>query len=189
MTDILNLSPEMPNTAPDISVPEAPIHKVSGPDVIDMILSDIEAINDALDIDSLPTDIDNPLLRGAMRMKQLSVIHDAAKKLVRRLDEEYDRLRLKELPELMLEDNIRTVSFSGLGRVQLGSDVYASIPAPKRDEAWQWLRDNNSGDLITETVNSSTLKAWAKEKIAAGVELPDCFTVTPFNRVSIVKGK
>lgn len=130
-----------------------------------------------------------PLRKGAERMQQLDRVYDAAKLLSKLSSDEYDRLRLKTLPEMMIEDDVKTITFDGIGRVQLGADCYASIPADMREDAYKWLRENNAGSLITETVNSSTLKSWAKEKLESGVELPECFKVTPYSRVSIVKAR
>lgn len=161
-------------------------------DPITRILNGFAYITDLLKADSTPGET-NQLRKGAVRMRQLALIDEAMKKVKKITDDEYDRLRLKVLPEIMMEDGIKTTVFEGVGRVQLGGDIYASIPADKREEAYKWLREKGDGDLIQETVNSSTLKAYCKEKMqtlaANGEELPDCFKVQPYSRVSIVKVK
>lgn len=130
------------------------------------------------------------LQKAAKRMKELDAEHAVLKEKIKVLDEEYDKLRLRTIPDLMQEMDIRKISIEGVGRIQLAGDVYASIPAEVRQSAYEWLRNNNAGPLITETVNSSTLKSWAKEQLTMGVELPEnLFKVTPFQRASIVKEK
>lgn len=130
------------------------------------------------------------LQAAAKRMKELDAEHAVLKEKIKVLDEEYDKLRLRTIPDLMQEMDIRKISIEGVGRIQLAGDVYASIPAEARQSAYEWLRNNNAGPLITETVNSSTLKSWAKEQLTMGVELPEnLFKVTPFQRASIVKDK
>ncbi len=130
------------------------------------------------------------LQKAAKRMKELDAEHAVLKEKIKVLDEEYDKLRLRTIPDLMQEMDIRKISIEGVGRIQLAGDVYASIPAEVRQNAYEWLRNNNAGPLITETVNSSTLKSWAKEQLTMGVELPEnLFKVTPFQRASIVKEK
>lgn len=124
----------------------------------------------------------------ASRMKELQAEYDELHEKMKIINAEYDDLRLKKIPELMSEMEIRTVTFEGIGRVQTAGDMYASIKADVRGEAYSWLRDHGFSSLITETVNASTLKAFAKEQTKKGEELPeDLFSITPFTRASIVK--
>lgn len=126
----------------------------------------------------------------AKRMRQLADFDDAIKLVNKMINDEYDQLKLKGIPDLMAELEMRTFTLEGVGRVQLAGDVYANIPAEKKEEAFKWLKEHNYGSLVQETVNSSTLKAWAKEGMTTGRELPEgLFNVTPFTRASIVKVK
>ena len=43
----------------------------------------------------------------------------------------------------------------------------------RRDAAMKWLRDNDAGGLIIETVNASTLASFAKERAMEGKPLPE----------------
>src|SRR5690606_39367494 len=53
----------------------------------------------------------------------------------------------------------------------------------------QWLRDNGHESLVQETVNSSTFKAFIKERMKEGKEYPkDLIKVNPFSRATVVKG-
>lgn len=126
----------------------------------------------------------------AKRMRQLDEIHTALDVVRKTLNAEYDHIKLKALPDLMNELELRTFTVEGAGRVQIGGDVYASISADQKDGAYQWLRDNNYGDLIVETVNASTLKAWCKEGLEQGRDMPEeLFKITPYTRATLVKVK
>jgi hypothetical protein len=55
---------------------------------------------------------------------------------------------------------------------------------------FEWLRDNNHGGVIQETVNAQTLGALAKELNNAGVDLPaPTFTTSIMTYTSITKVK
>ena len=100
----------------------------------------------------------------------------------------YDLIRINKIPDLMDEQGITTVTFEGLGRLTLTSDLRASIPKHVREGAYAWLEENGFGDLVTESINPSTLKAFCKRRIKDGEELPDdLFNVSPFSRASITK--
>jgi len=99
-----------------------------------------------------------------------------------------DELRLKKIPELMESLEVKTTTFTGLGRVQLASDLYASTRKGQKEAAMQWLRDCGYEDMIKETYNASSLKALFRRQIIEGVDIPEeIFSVTPFVRASIVK--
>jgi len=103
------------------------------------------------------------------------------------LTKELDEIRLKLIPDLMNEEGIRTVTFDGIGRVQLAADLYVSIIGNK-EEAYEWMKDNGYGGVVVEYIHPSTLKATIKEGMKAGREFPeDKFKISPFSRASIVK--
>jgi hypothetical protein len=64
-----------------------------------------------------------------------------------------------------------TVLNHEVGRVGLSTRTSASMI--DREAAMKWLRANDKGDLIIETVNAQTLGATAAGMIEAGDELPD----------------
>ena len=76
----------------------------------------------------------------------------------------------------------------GIGRVHLQSDIRASIKADNKAAAYEWLGDNGHGGLITETVNASSLKAFCKDKMKNGEELPEeLFKTSVFTRAVITR--
>lgn len=100
----------------------------------------------------------------------------------------FDDLRLNKVPTLMESLGVKTATFSGLGRVQTASDLYASTRKGQKENAMVWLRDCGLESLIKETYNASSLKAVFRGLIKEGTFPPEeIFAVTPFVRASIVK--
>jgi len=50
--------------------------------------------------------------------------------------------------------------------------VSVKTPKDKKQELWEWLRDNEAAEIITETVNSSTLAAYVRTQMKAGEPYP-----------------
>lgn len=121
-------------------------------------------------------------------MKVMMSDKEAVEETLKVINKEFDYLRLSLIPKIFEDRGISNMKLDGIGRVGLTADIYASIPADKREEAYQWLSDTGHGDLIGSTVNASTLKAFLKGQLLKGEELPDgLFKVTPFTRASITK--
>ena len=118
----------------------------------------------------------------------ISFTLDRLEEIKKEFNKIYDLLRLSILPDKMDDEGITTVTVAGTGRATIQSDIYFSISKDNRDDAHDWLRNNGHGDVIKETVNSSTGKALAKELIKKGEDMPsDLFKVTPFSRVQITR--
>lgn len=67
----------------------------------------------------------------------------------------------KELLDYWKNEGLSNVKFDGLGTFYLNKDVRASVT--DQDSLFEYLRDNDHGNIIKETVNAKTLSAWAKE--------------------------
>jgi hypothetical protein len=101
-----------------------------------------------------------------------------------------EEITKKLLPEAMDEAGINNITVDNIGRVNLRGEVYASILVENRAAAYQWLRDTGRDSIITETVNSSTLKAAAKEWLKQGEEIPqELIKITPCTIAVLVRGK
>lgn len=101
----------------------------------------------------------------------------------------YDITRTDVVPGKMDEEGIANVKYDGIGKVCLQGDLYASIKAANKAEAYEWLDDNGYSSLIQPTVNASSLKATLKKRFKDGEEIPeDLFTVTPYTRAQITRG-
>jgi len=89
----------------------------------------------------------------------------------------------------MEDEDISNMTVEGVGRVNLTTQIYASIKAANRAEAYQWLKDNGHGDVIINTVNASTLKALVKELTMNGEEISDLITHTIVTKAAFTRVK
>lgn len=129
-----------------------------------------------------------PITSLIEEMDKVKEEYDRIKAASSELAIKLDMIRLTVLPEKMDEEDISTITVKGVGRVSLQGDIYFSIS--DKEEAFKWLREHGHGDIIQETVNSSTGKAFAKELMRKGEAVPDtCFKVTPFTRAQLTRIK
>ena len=101
---------------------------------------------------------------------------------------EVDYLRLTKIPEMLNEMEVSSVKIKGVGT--LGTRMEASCSTKDKDALIKWLRSNDFEDLIsTDTVNSSTLKAFINNQIKDGGIVPpvDVVKFTPFEMAVVTK--
>ena len=104
------------------------------------------------------------------------------------LNKEFDFLRITKIPTKMEDEGIDRINVTGIGRVSLTADMHVSIKAEMKEKFFEWLQDNGRGDLITENVNPSTLKAAVKNMYKSGEEIPELLlNVSPYTRASITR--
>lgn len=105
----------------------------------------------------------------------------------------YDDIRLERLPDAMHEAGM--VAATGKGgftlqdgrKVFLQSDMHVALIAEARPSFYRWLNEHGHGDLLVEHVHPSTLKAFCKEQVAEGNELPATITTHPFLKAVLRK--
>lgn len=125
------------------------------------------------------------LLDLIMEMKELDAKLDKVNEYRKQLLERYDFLRQVEIPNQMAEQDITSLK-GEWGRCTLTSDLYVSAPDKRTLHAW--LEETGNGSLIVPTVNAQTLKAFCKEQMRKGEELPDgVLKITPLSRAVIYK--
>jgi hypothetical protein len=99
------------------------------------------------------------------------------------LQKELDQLRLTDIPAEMAEEDITSVT-GGFGRCTLTSDLYVQVQ--DKEALFDWLENSGNGDMIQPTVNAQSLKAFCKEQMREGTQLPDdTLKLTPFSRAVI----
>ena len=75
-------------------------------------------------------------------------------------------------------------------RVTVQVSLRASIRKDQKDAAYEWMRANQLGDLITDTVNAGTLSAAGRKLIEDGGELPEELFATYYqDQTSVTKKK
>jgi hypothetical protein len=129
-----------------------------------------------------------PLDKLVEKMAELEELKEQVDIKSKKINAYYDVLRLEKIPAKMEEGGIERITYEGIGRVSLTADLNLSVKAGMKENIYEWMRENNLGDLIQETINASTLKAWYKARIKKGEKTPDdLLNVNPFVRASITK--
>lgn len=97
---------------------------------------------------------------------------DSIKNSREALREIEEKLSRETIPEAFQNEGVTSVNVEGVGRVVVSYRYSCSML--KKQEAMQHLRDIGQEGLIQETVNSSTLSAFARNYLEEeGMELPD----------------
>lgn len=127
------------------------------------------------------------IIELAKELRHLKDVKEKMSSEEKIINSRIDQITKMLLPQVMEDDGVSTIKIDGIGKLSLRGEMYVSILAENRQDAYQWLRDNNRGSLISETVNASTLKAAAKEWIKSGVEIPDLIKITPYTMAILSK--
>lgn len=125
------------------------------------------------------------LLKEFFELKNQHAALDAARKRIYHVQDKLDKMILPNALQSAGTDLIRVPEIAR--SFSLLTKMSASIS--DKDKGYKWLRDNGHGDLITETVNASTLSAFAKNLLEEqGFELPaDAFNVRTYNIIGVNK--
>ena len=139
-------------------------------------------------------DPDKQAIEQARLYLVLRDIADAFEDAVKSLTGPKDKLKTLIVPEAFDRDKAKTLTItapfdnSGNYRITTSAKLRASITKDKREAAHEWLRSNNLGPLIVETVNAETLSAAARALADDGKELPeDIFTTYYQNSTSVTR--
>jgi len=103
------------------------------------------------------------------------------------LDQMEKALSREQVPALMREHGVKTITVEGVGRVSLSNRWSCSML--DKEVGMDWLVETGNESLITETVNAMTLAAFAKNMMEQeGKELPsDIFKTSIMTYTSITK--
>lgn len=172
----------------------------------------LAALNDNLDKIARGADIVNrSLIAALMAAKDIETVSNYTRlfRVTRDLDDLFDEtaksigkvvdeIALGYLPRTFELEKCKTFTGENGDRVSLTLQVLASIPGGQRPAAYAWLRKHDKADLITETVNASTLssfaKTWAEQWVESqgqeGGFLPEeLFTVLVRDKATLTRGK
>jgi hypothetical protein len=125
------------------------------------------------------------LIKHYDALRQATALIKESREALNQIEENLSR---EKVPEVLRAHNIRTITVEGVGRVSLGTRWSASMP--DKEAGFEWLRANEHGGVIQETVNAQTLGALAKELNGEGLELPSpTFTTNIMTYTSITRVK
>jgi hypothetical protein len=132
------------------------------------------------------------LMDRLYRHKEL--VSDAIKSPAEKM---YDISRFTVVPEVFADNDITTLTLEGIGRCNIMDDIGVTMAGDSKEEKeanklafYEWLRQNELEDLITQTVNAQTLAAFVRRQIQSkdGLKLPyDRIKVTPVTRAQITR--
>lgn len=172
------------------------------------MLDQTDEMNDASPEDEWFAKYQNmPYKDLAARMLELREAAALAKAEETTANKELDIIRLRVVPQRFAQDGYSSLNIPGVGRLGLASDAYCTQKKEFQDELFNWLRDNDAGDMIKEGVNPSSLKSLVKELAAEAAEQAPMFDAeadaepekskfdeiaefvnyTPFMRASVTK--
>lgn len=98
---------------------------------------------------------------------------EAAKNKATEIQKEYDLLRRVVIPKRMEEAGVDSAKFASISKgIRIQDEFFVSTREDQRESLYHWLRDNGEDALITETVNSSTLRAYITRRIKDGLDYP-----------------
>lgn len=116
----------------------------------------------------------------------LRELYETADEIKKHYGKAFDWLRVTYIPNRMDDLGATSIKLDGLGRLGLTDDL--RVKTIDREAAFRWLEDQGLGDLITETINASTLKATLRRMMKKGEEVPDSlFELAPFTRANLTK--
>ena len=102
-----------------------------------------------------------------------------------------EHLSKSAIPEMMDSEQVKTVTveYAPGEAYRFTKSVLMSASMPDKEGGMKWLRENGQGGLIQETVNSSSLSAFARQYINdEGMELPEeYFKVSTVSNMSVTK--
>lgn len=112
----------------------------------------------------------------------------ARDKVTKSLKLDLEHVQTEILPQKMEAEGMSNVTVAGVGRLGNAPQFRASVKAEHKHDMQQWLKDHGFIELVQETVNSSTLKAWVKEQLEAGNEIPtEYLNLHSFDLVTLTK--
>ena len=99
-------------------------------------------------------DLDNSkaLADQVLKLKNLEDAILATEEQLKDLKKQSDKLSQEVIPTMMQEMNLSTLKLNDGSAVEVKPVVFASIPADKKDDAYQWLQNNGLGDIIKNEI-------------------------------------
>ena len=115
-------------------------------------------------LDEMESDVTTPTIgdNSLKEMADLCAEQVSLQEEVKQLEEQLkakkqavNKLSLEIIPAKMQELGLESLTLKDGSSVKVKQLVQASIPVPRREEAFKWLRDNGHGDLIKNQVSAT----------------------------------
>jgi len=96
---------------------------------------------------------------------------DEAEQALKDAKAEQSRLSEEVIPALMSEAGVSRIDLEDGSVVKVSPYYYAKIPEDKRADAFEWLRENNFGDLVKNNITVSFSKGEDSKAVQLKAEL------------------
>lgn len=140
----------------------------------------------------LGSDYDNPAnfesVEAAVKLyRKVREVYECLHPSLEKIDQMVEGLKRKKVPDLFTARDVSSVTIDGY-RFTHTVNIRASIRKGLKEEAFNWLRNNELGDLIIETVPAQTLSSTATMLADDNKTLPDeYFTTYLQNGISMTR--
>jgi hypothetical protein len=119
--------------------------------LISQMVSDSGAGPDHLDhLDDTSLDGISKLAHNAAQLEEKI---EGAESLLKSLKRSLYEITDEQLPELLEEMNLQKFTLTDGSEISVKPIYAASIPKARREEAFEWLRDNDFGDLVKNNIS------------------------------------
>lgn len=176
-------------------------------------------LNFEAEADELPSDAELRSLRQMVDdMKYMEDAVHRLEASLSAAESQLRTMQERTIPDRMQELRLTSFGLENGSTLTLLDDVFASIPKDKQPDAYCWLMENGYGALLKDTVtvvlnpqaeaaliealadlnldyaqklsvHAGTFKAFAKERLRAGVSLPEEFFTVYDYKKAVVKTK
>jgi hypothetical protein len=140
-------------------------------------LNEVIASMDYAELAQFYTDLMTNHAEVALMLKRINEVKKAVEQ-----DIVPDKLDADDMVNVTIAD-----SEGNKKRWQTSGQLQCGVLAADREALYKWLEEHGNESLITDTVNSSTLKAFVKKLIKEGKEVPDMVNIHPYQQASLVK--
>jgi len=96
---------------------------------------------------------------------------EEAEQVLKDAKAEQSRLSEEVIPALMSEAGVSRIDLEDGSVVKVSPYYYAKIPEDKRADAFEWLRENNFGDLVKNNITVSFSKGEDSKAVQLKAEL------------------
>jgi len=114
---------------------------------------------------------DMTLAEMVHELNVLKAQHAGMKTATAKVWKEVDELRFTYIVKKMEEMEIDSAKIVGEGTISIRDE--ASCKTLNKFGLMDWFRDHDQADMIQEVINASTLKAFIREQIREGHEIPN----------------
>ena len=130
-------------------------------------------------LDNMEADVSKPTI-GDNSLKEVSDLcselaseqneYEELEKMLKDKAKNIRKLSEEIIPARMAELGLESLTLKDGSQIKVKQKVQASIPVRFREDAFQWLRDNDPQQKLW--VEPMTLKAFVREQINEGKEIP-----------------